>query len=674
MKSQYLPKLHVWISCACLLAVTAIVSVAQDKSWRPVTAEELQMRTPKVEADADAEAMLWDVYVSDEQSGSELQTVLHHYLKIKIFNERGQEAFSKVDIPFGRIANIGFDVKVMDIAARTTRPDGTVVELKDKDVFEKDVVKGNGLKIKAKSFAVPGIVPGSVIEYRWKEIRGAVSFYQRLQLAREIPVQLVQYHIRALDQTEYGMNGQAFNADISKFIRKEGFWVTSAVNVPSFREEPNMPPEYSIRPWILLYYVRDQRPDPEKYWKDYGKKQFDLHKNLMKVSDDVRDAATKAVGTETDPQAKVKKIFDWVRANTKNVFDDVARISEDDLKNIKENKSPSDTLKRGQGTGHDINMLFAAMVNAAGLDARNVNLPRRSDIFFPKWFTDEYFMKTENIAVKIGDGWRFFDPASRYASFGMLNWDEEGQNALVGDPKEPVWTTTNMSPASASLEKRMGRFKLLPDGTLEGTAQIEWTGHLAAEKKEQSDDDTPQQREDDLKNTIRRYILGSAEVSDITIENVTDPDKPLTWTFKLRVPGFATRTGKRLFFQPNIFERSTQPTFESSNRRYEVYFDYPWAEKDDITIELPTGFDLENPEAPGTVADPNRIGVDDVSIALTQDKRTIVYTRDFSFGNGGKVRFPKESYGALKGLFEAFHKTNTAVLTLRQSGGTGVGQ
>ena len=159
------------LSLSFILIFLSFGLFAQPKDWKPVSSEELQLKTPKVEADSDAEAILWDVYVADEESGMGLETILNHYLRIKIFNERGREAFSKIDIPFGRVEGIGFDVKIKNIAARTTKPDGSVVELADSDIFERDVIRGNGIKLKAKSFAVPGIEPGSVIEYRWKEIQ-----------------------------------------------------------------------------------------------------------------------------------------------------------------------------------------------------------------------------------------------------------------------------------------------------------------------------------------------------------------------------------------------------------------------------------------------------------------------------------------------------------------------
>lgn len=640
----------------------------QNRDWKPVMPQELQMTTPKIEAGADAEALLWDVYVTDEDAGgSGLQSVLNHYLKVKIFNERGREAFSKIDIPFGRVAGIGFDVRIQNIAARTTKIDGTVVELKNSDIFERDIVKGDGVKLKAKSFAVPGIEAGAVIEYRWKEVRGAVSYYQRLQFAREIPVHRVQYHIKPLALQELGMNGMPFNTRNSPFVKdKDGFYMTTVDNVPAFREETRMPPEYSVRPWLLLYYTKDTKPDETKYWKEYGKEQFNAHKGLMKVTNEVKQAVAEAVGDEADPEKKIEKIFLYVKSKIKNVFDDSLNLSEDALKNLKENKNPSDTLKRGQGNGHDINMLFAAMISAAGMEARNVNLPRRSDIFFPKWFTDDYFMRTENVAVQIGDTWKFYDPASKYIPFGMLSWSEEGQSALISDSKDPIWQKTPMSPPSKSMEKRVGKFKLLSDGSLEGTASLQFTGHLSAFYKELNDDDTPQQREDTLKDLVRSNIHGSAVVTDISVENVDDPVKPFTYTFKLKVPGYASVTGKRIFLQPNVFERGAKPLFERAERKHDVYFEYPYSEVDDLLIELPPGFQLESPDAPADVVDASGIGSNQINIRISDDKRFLKYDRSFAFGNGGQVVFTAATYPALKRLFEAYNAANTHVLTLRQ--------
>lgn len=88
------------LALLCFLAASAPVFAGSDKDWKPVDPSDLVLKESKVEKDADAEAIFWDVRVDDSDEGS---LVFNHYLRIKVFNERGKEAFSKVDIPFGKI-------------------------------------------------------------------------------------------------------------------------------------------------------------------------------------------------------------------------------------------------------------------------------------------------------------------------------------------------------------------------------------------------------------------------------------------------------------------------------------------------------------------------------------------------------------------------------------------
>jgi len=109
----------------CLLVVAAMPVFAAGDDWRPVDPTELALKAPVVERDADAEALFWEVRVDDGEPG---ELIFTHYIRIKVFTERGRESESKIDIPFGKI--FGGNIKIKDIAARTIKPDGSIVELK----------------------------------------------------------------------------------------------------------------------------------------------------------------------------------------------------------------------------------------------------------------------------------------------------------------------------------------------------------------------------------------------------------------------------------------------------------------------------------------------------------------------------------------------------------------
>ena len=213
--------LFLLLTAVCAALWAAALAAASSDEWRPIDPAELAMKTSLVEKDADAEAIFWEVHLADEVDGGTPRTVLTQYIRIKILSERGRESQSKIDIPYLK------NWSIKDIAARTIKPNGTIVELKKEDVFDRTVVKASGVKRRAKSFAMPEVEAGSIIEYRWKEVRNdRLANYIRLPFQREIPVESIKYFIKplTLEGFPYGMRVRTFHGTGAPFTKeKDGF-------------------------------------------------------------------------------------------------------------------------------------------------------------------------------------------------------------------------------------------------------------------------------------------------------------------------------------------------------------------------------------------------------------------------------------------------------------------
>jgi hypothetical protein len=235
---------------------------------------------------------------------------------------------------------------------------------------------------------------------------------------------------------------------------------------------------------------------------------------------------------------------------------------------------------------------------------------------------------------------------------------------LITDPKQPVWVDTPMSKPDKSLVKRTAKLKLSDDGALEGDIRIEYTGHFAVERKHDMDDKSDNEREESLREEIKGQ-MSAAEVSAIKIENVTDHVKPLIYSYRLRIPNYAQRTGKRLFLQPAFFQYGQGPLFATTGRKHPIYFHYPWSEQDVIDIELPKGYALDNAEAPQPFGS-GEISKYQISIGAATDGSLLVYKRNFFFGGKDSILFPVEAYGPLKTYFEMMHKQDNHTIALKQ--------
>src|SRR5258705_12386388 len=114
-------------SCALILAFATHPLFAQvtpfKAFWAPVTDAERTLSSPVVDKNAGVEALFWRVHVLDEARGDEFVRALHHYVRLKVFNEKGKAQVNTIDIPFGE------NTSIMYIAGRTIKPDGTILEL-----------------------------------------------------------------------------------------------------------------------------------------------------------------------------------------------------------------------------------------------------------------------------------------------------------------------------------------------------------------------------------------------------------------------------------------------------------------------------------------------------------------------------------------------------------------
>jgi hypothetical protein len=663
-------KLYFVLSLACACVVLSSTVFGQDKDWRPISSEELSAKTAVVEPNADAEAMFWEVRIDDS---SEEGITLSHYVRVKVFTERGREKYSKFDIPFIK------GMKIRDLAARVTRADGSATEIKKEDIFEREIVKAGGVKVKAKSFAVPNIEPGVIVEYRYREVFSEGSARGLpLQFQRDIPVQNISYYYKPYNSQE--PRYQSYNFTDTKFVKdSKGYWLASRKNVPSFREEPRMPPEDTVRPWMRLtgaslsftsasafsisYTIKDPS-NPVRYWAAVGTDYVPIVKAMTKSSGDMKKLAAEITAGASTPEEKLKKIYEYTQTQIKNTTFDPT-LTDEDRRKLPKTESIADVVKRKQGSSQYVDMLFGALASSAGFEARLAVSGNRSEMFFQPTMTNETLIHPAAIAVKVGEDWKYFNPGLAFLPQGMLVWYEEGTWALLVGEKDFAWEKTPLSPHEKSETRRRGTFTLLDDGTIEGVAQVEFVGHPAMVYRLENYDESPAKLEENLKDEIKGRF-STAEISEVKIENLNDPAKPLLHRYKVRIPNYSQKTGKRLFLQPGFFEYGAEALFSSASRKYDIFFRYPWSENDRVEIQMPTGFALDNADAPAPLKDNQGIGSLDIDIGVDNAKNILVYDRKFHFGGGNNTLFPSTSYPAIKALFDAFQKAETHTVTLKQ--------
>jgi hypothetical protein len=638
-----------------LIAAHAAVAGAGNDAWKPVDPAHLALKTSTAEKDADAEALFWDVYLEKSEGRAELR----HYVRIKLFNQRGCDARGKVELFYA-----GKD-SIADIAGRTIKPDGSIIELSPTAIFDRNVIKVGKRKASAKSFAMPGVEPGAIIEYRWREVRKE-AWMMALHFQFEIPAQSIQFTIK----DKSGMTRMK-PMNMKDVLFKEvsaGLTTAQRANVPAFRREPQMPPENEVRGWMLVYTASGWAE--YNYWTYRSQQLYEEYKSQIKPNEEVKKAAESLVAGAMTPEQKLERLHDFCRTKIKNIDDD-SSLSEQAQAKIGETKNPAETLRRASGTGMQINALFAAMANAIGFEARVALTGDREESFPDIGSPFTANMNSYHVAVRVGGEWRFCDPSLTYLPFGMLRWQEEGLDSLISDPVTRNFVKTPISAPGLSKKVRKADFKLNDDGSLEGDVRIEYTGQAGLERKELLADMSAEVREKQVRDAIKTW-LPTAEITNMKFENVSDPLHPMVQSYHVRVPDYAQRTSKRLLLQPAFFQFGSKPMFPNQERRHPVYFHYPWSEEDFVSIQLPDGFEPENfaqllPLRAETISAYKPL------IVYNVQTRTLTYQRSFFFGAGGALIFPRQGspeviqnyYTQLKMLFDVLHDRDSFTVSLK---------
>ncbi len=664
--------MYLFLAAIFVLSSSGAV-LAQDKHWRPIDSADLAATKPVVESEADVEAIFWEMRIDD---ASMFNLDIWHYVRVKIFSERGRDQYSSFGIPHSR------RTKIKNLATRVVRPDGSSDEVKPDEIFDREIFRAGMARTFAKTFVIPNIEVGSIVEYRYQESTAYKSaFGMRLPLQRDIPVRQMTYWYKP--QTKEPQV-EVHNAPEFKFVKdKNKYFQAQVLNVPAFREEPWMPPEVQVRPWFRLASRRSRSffmigdviigsarsskyKDAKEYWDSVASSYVRRLEWIRRKDRKITDAAIRITAGASTQDEKLRLIYDYLQTNVRNIsYASDGETGEPSRSLII--KHISDLLEEKRPlTSAQINLLFAALANAAGIEIHLALNSSRNDVVFTPTIANANYVTGPFVAVYEKGEPLVLNPGNPFLPYGVLPWDQENAVALVVGQGKYVWTINPALKYHENHITRTARLKLDENGNIEGDIVIELKGQPALVFRQAYWDETTDVQERSIVNEVKARI-GHAEVMSTSIENLTESTKPLIKRYKVKVQNYAQRTGSRMFFQPGFFQYGIPQAFLDSPRKYDVFFRYPWSENDQIELKLPDGFELEIADPPSQTSHSKKVGGHTIKIRHSRAENLLYFDREFYFGNAESSTYSSESYDAIRILFQMFHKADNQMLLLKQN-------
>jgi hypothetical protein len=658
-----------------ILGLTLGVSRAMRAAdeWLPITPEDLALKDNPKDPGADAMILYRESVVSAKdfhKTGDSDE----EYFRVKIFTDAGKGQ-ANVEIPYfagdpsqSSMDNTENGLDIIAVRGRTIHPDGSIVKF-DGKVFQKMVVKMGGYKVRAATFTLPEVQPGSIIEYKFKKqgqpwwLHGEEWTVSSDLYTRQAHFTFIPYAGGSDYIPYYRIFGLPGDAKPKCDVGVDHACIMDAHDIPAVIEEPLMPPKRAIEARVEWYYLDQGAPrseTPDKYWNRIGKKWNGDLDHFVDKKSALDQELSGIVSPGDSAEAKLRKIYARVQQIRNLNLEDSKTSKEVKVENVKKVANAEDVLKDGYGNAREINFLFVGLVRAAGFEASEVYVaPRNVEIFYAQR-EDEGQLKTDLVWVRADSKEYFLDPGARYFPFGLLPWSETLTSGIrISKNGGEVVRTPGIETTDATLV-RHADLEIDPAGNITGKLQVDFTGEEGALLRTQKRKEDETGRKKDLEEEIMRWLPADASFELSNLANWDDTSRPLRVEGTIKLPSIGSAAGRRMLLPADLFPALHARVFVPEKRINAVYFEYAYEEVDDVKFHAPAGYKVETVPQPQTV----NAGAAAYDLLATRDSETVEVKRHLVM-NG--VAFPKEAYPAIRQFFSIVKSNDNAQIVFQNA-------
>lgn len=634
---------------------------AQDQEFGQPSPDELKMTSIAEQPGAPA------VVLSHEEICDDNYHYCSMYKRIKILTEAGISKYSDVSLYSYR----GYSVA--EVRARTIHSDGSIVNFEGKPL-DKVVYKGRDQRLNVKSFSVPDVRVGSMIEYRYLYRYPDKYFMSPPRWV--LQDELFQKHV----YFKYIPSDHAFGGSTSYLVDEHGvidgigwsgrlppglnpkltelpkiFVELETSNVAPFIKEDHTLPDAQLQ-WNLQIYYRNQGGSPEKWWKDEGKSWNKAVDKFVGKSDGLNDVIAKNTSPSDTPEQKVKKLYAFVTTLDNYTYMPQRTHQEQKVLGLDPNRGAADVLRQG-GDRDDITRLFVALVRKAGIPAYAMRVSDRSERIFDKGYLSTMQFDAEIAIVTLDGKDVFLDPGSKYAPYGLLNWRYSSSGGIRQTAKGTDFAESPVPSYTHAITKRVVRVVLKEDGSAEGTMAVMWAGQEALLRREDASRTDDAGRKKLLEDEVRSWLPGNAQVNQTKAPDWDVIESPLIANFTVSTP-LAVSAGHRWTIPVDMLEVNETPMFPHAERVNHVYLDYPYRQIDDVVVVVPASLAVETLPQSEDVKLPYAL----CHTERSQEGQRIVSKRDLAIA---EMAIPVSEYKTLKGFFDKVKSVDEEQAVLR---------
>ena len=383
-------------------------------------------------------------------------------------------------------------------------------------------------------------------------------------------------------------------------------------------------------------------------WKKFGEWNY----NLIKDRDILPESAIKDIHSlllpTDDTKTKIKKLYRYMQNRTRYVSVQLGIGGWQPFE-------ATYVHERSYGDCKALSNYLVALLKEAGI----VSYPfliRAGNYRFP--FINEFSSDQFNhvmVCVPLLKDTVWLECTSQSMPFGHISKYTENRGVLLITPEGGVVVRTPPSTSEQNKQQRRASVTLSFIGDAEADVAITRTGDQQDYVRAAIYDESPEERE--------RWVMNNLGVPNANLKNykfngLEEHDLKIDLSLQLVLPHFASCLGYRIFFLPNLMERTTYIPPNIAQRLSPIRYDYPYLDVDSISYSLPTGFTVES--LPGEVHLTASFGEFN-SRTLAFGDSVIVYQRSLEIK---EYSIPAKNYNEYRKFFADIVKADRAQVVL----------
>ncbi|MDZ7658470.1 DUF3857 domain-containing protein [Fodinibius sp.] len=531
--------------------------------------------------------------VSFQEANESIVAVLEHHIRIKVFDDSVREA-SVVAIPYY------FDndmERVTSLEAYTYLPSGERAALSEQDIRTINI----NSRYSVKEFAMPAVVEGAVIEYRYTIERRYIEELPDFYLSHEVPTDNAKLTITYPKYLRY----QSFIENFEGKIKHDVVY-TDTSSVPKVFTIPQPQPIVTER-WMArdippvkeeayISTLDDYRGKIKFLLSEFGIPRQQLENNWEVVVARIRDKTDPWESINKNSAAKVKS--DSIEqaldiAPKRQIQDSIyhylnKRVNFSGQHTAFSQASGKEVLAGESSSQAAINQTLVAMLRAADIDAHPVLISTRKSGKINMDFPSFYQFNGLMVRSEINGESYLMDAGFPYSQPGLIPVDTYGSRGLVLRKDGYEWIDINPDKSLFDIQVQIDG-QLERNGTIKGTVDAVQQGYPAQIIRQKKADGNSE-------SEILRQTLFDGypqmRISDIKVNNAEKYGQPIAITADFEIENYATSFTDGLKFRPLIVGYRNENPFSGPDRNLPITLDAP--EKLDLSysIELPAGYTI----------------------------------------------------------------------------------